>query len=515
MTTRRATTEGPRDADGLTAAQRAALDARDERLKELGADGWVRIYRTHDELRSRYAYLEGDDAVVDLQDPTRVIPWRAFKNATAGSFRTVIGPRGGERRVLIAQDWLEDSERITVYGRTFVPRAPRITPDLTGRPAVNLWREPAIAGVALPADWEARARAFDRHIAYLVPDPTEAALVARWLAHIVQRPDVLPGWHVLLIAEGVFGTGRNWLARAMKRMLPDTTREDLPLKRLLEGKFNGEIDGITLGVVDEIREGSKDQWDRENELRSFLTAKTRVINEKFRQPYEVRNFLRVLMFSNHLDALPTPEGDRRLFVAQCTTTPREQPYYDALYAALDDPGTLRALYERLVRMDLSGFPAEGRAPPSEMKRTMATAVRSDEENELRRLIAEWPSEVMLGAHLRAALQALRDDDLAFGEDRHRSDQLSTGQLRRLYRVCGLRRTRQVRAHPWEVGLAPEPQTVDPNQQKFKYRLVAIRNVERWTRPDVSETDLREEVRRGMIAAEKDEPVARSRAADLH
>ena len=484
-----------------TEEQREAIAADIAAAEAAGAQDWARIFTSHLDMRSLYAYLEDDDAVINLRDPTRVHSWKAFCNLTAGSTRLVVGPRGGERVQLIAKDWLEDRERLTVKSRTFQPNAPRITANLLGQRAVNMWSEPRILSVPLPEDWERRAEIFTKHLAYLIPDLTEHSHVLRWLAHIVQKPEELPGWHVLLIAKNTFGTGRNWIAHTMACIFPEHTVEDLPLKRLLEGKHNSEIERAVLGVVDEVHEGGRDQWEREQELRSFLTAKTRTINPKFIRPYAVRNFLRVLMFSNHIDALPIPEDDRRHYVANCTTVPRPKAYYDGLYSAIKDPRTLRAIHELLLRVDLRGFAIEGRAPGSATKMDMVVAARADEETELRRIMREWPSDIMLGAMLRKALQDFRDQELAFGEERSRSDELSTGQLRRLYRVCGVQRLGQLRAMPWELGLAEEPQDKSA-QEHFKYRIVAIRNADFWQ--GRGELSWREEVTRGILADRKGE-----------
>lgn len=469
----------------LTEAQRAALAENEAALAEAGSEDWARIYTSHLEMRPHYAYIEDDDAVLDLRDPSREYSWRGFCNLTAGSSRTVIGPRGGERQVLIAQDWLVDPERITLKGRTFHPNRPRITANLFGQRSANLWSEPGIVQEELPEDWESRAEVFTRHLAYLIPDLREHDLVLKWFAHLIQRPEQLPGWHLLLIAERTFGTGRNWIAHCLALMFPRNAVEDLPLKRLLEGKHNSEIEAAILGVVDEIHEGGRDQWEKEQELRSFLTAKTRMINPKFIKPYPVKNFLRVLMFSNHLDALPIPEDDRRHFVARCSTIPQTKEYYDALYDALEDRANLRSIFEFLMNVDLEGFEIAGRAPASDIKSEMVKEARGDEETELRRIIAEWPSDVMRSATLRSMLQKFRDNDLMFGEERHKSDQLSTGLLRRLYRVCGVKALGQVRMT-----------VVD--QQKIKhttwFRIVAIRNVDLWKK--LGENEIRGEVERG-------------------
>lgn len=447
-------------------------------------------------MLERFAYLRNEDRIVDLRNPSLTYSRQGFKNLTAASVRIIIGARGGERAVPIADDWLQHDARVDVEGTTFRPNAPRITENLHGRPSVNMWSPPKIAELPVPLGWEHAAQVFVAHMEYLIPDPVERNNVVRWLAHRVQRPEVLPGWHVLLVAEGAQGTGRNWLARCMKSLLPEHTVEALPLKRILDGNFNGELDRAVLGIVDEIREGGGDYWKHAETLKSFLSEKTRVINQKYRVPYEVQNFLGVLMFSNHIDALPIPEEDRRHYVARCTTTPKPAEYFDLIYDALKNPATLRCIYEHLMTVDLRGFAIEGRAPESDVKREMIAESRADEETELRRIIAEWPSDVMRSATLRAMLQSFRDNDLLFGEERHKSDQLSTGQLRRLYRVCGVKAAGQVRMIHVDAT---------KGRTETKFRVVVLRSFrERWAR--ATEDQLRAEVERGEAEYEASQRV---------
>jgi hypothetical protein len=437
-------------------------------------------------MLERYAYLLHEGKIVDLQRPWLTFARQIFKDITASSTRTIVGPRGGERQVPIADDWLQHPARVDLQAVTFLPNAQRLAQDLAGLPAVNMWSPPTLAARPLPADWEERARVFELHLEYLVPNAVERDNVRRWLAHRIQRPEQLPGWHVVMVAEGAHGTGRNWIARMMKSMLAKYVVEALPLKRILDGHFNGELDTAIVGVVDEIREGGNDYWKHAEALKSFLSEKTRVINKKYRAPYEMQNFLGVMMFSNHIDALPIDKADRRIYVARCTQEPRDKSYFDFIYKQLEDPATLRALYEQLLRVDLQGFDIEGRAPMSEVKQQMIEESRSDEEGELLRIQREWPSDVMRSATLRKMLQAFRDNDLLFGEDRHKSDQLSTGQLRRIYRVCGVKSGEQIRmAHRDASGARVET----------KFRVVVLRNYEkRWK--GANETELRAEVERG-------------------
>lgn len=455
-----------------------------------------------DAMLERFAYLRHEDRVVDLRRPWLTYSRNGFNNLTAASVRVMVGPRGGERLVPIASDWWQHDGRIDLEGVTFWPNAPRIT-VAHDKPCLNMWSPPAILGVTLPADWASRSAVFTAHLDYLVPDPTERNNVLRWLAHRIQRPERLPGWHVLLVAEGVQGTGRNWLARMMKMILKEYCVEGLPLKRILEGAFNSELDRAVLGVVDEIREGGHDYWKHAEDLKSFLSEKTRVINAKYRAPYEVDNCLGVMMFSNHIDALPLDETDRRLYVARCTQKPKDTDYFDLIYDALKDPLTLRSIYEHLARVDLTGFAIEARAPVSDVKREMIAESRSDEETELRRIMRDWPSDVMRSATLRQLLQSYRDNDLLFGEERHKSDQLSTGQLRRLYRVCGVKPAGQVRM----IHVDPKA-----GRRETYFRVVVLRNYrERWA--TAGENELRGEVERGEAEHEARDRKAAGDAAE--
>jgi Family of unknown function (DUF5906) len=344
-------------------------------------------------MLARYAYLKNEDRVVDLRKPHLTYSLQGFRNLTRSSTRTILGPRGGERQVPIADDWLAHDGRIDLEATTFRPNAPRVSRDLDGRPAVNLWSRPTIESVELPEDWEQRAAVFTEHMDYLIPNSTERNSVTRWLAHRIQRPEELPGWHLLLVADHAHGTGRNWLARFMKAVLSRYCREALPLKRILDGNFNGEIDNSIVGIVDEIREGGKEYWKHAEALKSFLSEKTRMINKKYREPYEVENFLGVMMFSNEKDALPIDERDRRIYVATCTETFRDAAYFDRIYAALKSPATLRSIYEHLLRLDLREFNAEGRAPESAAKTAMIEETRTEEEAAMVELIKELAAAV--------------------------------------------------------------------------------------------------------------------------
>jgi len=396
--------------------------------------------RVHDQnsMLRDFAYMHSEDRIISLDNPDITYSRQGFKNATAASVRIVVGARGGERAVPIADDWLQAEERIDVMGRTFRPNAKRIIPNLAGAPCVNLWSPLPIERVPLLDGWRALASVFVEHMAQLLPDPVERANVVRWLAHRAQRPQELPGWHPLLIAEETQGTGRNWVARLMKQLLGPYCIEALPLMRILEGNFNGEIDRGVLGVVDEIREGGAEYWRHAEALKSFLTEKTRVINQKYERPYEVQNFLGVMMFSNHLAALPIDKTDRRIYVARCTNVVPSAAYFDDVYAALADANVLRSVYEYLRTLDLRGFQILGRAPETGTKHEMVRHNTMSYELLLQELIDEWPSDVITLRRMTIEMNRKVEDDYPVLADRPRGLVPHGAALNNIYARLGVK-----------------------------------------------------------------------------
>ncbi len=113
-----------------------------------------------------------------------------------------------EREVPTFTLWQGSADRKVVYTLTFDPSAGEFCTAEDGRPAYNLWKPRPLNP---PADWQQRAQLFVDHVAFLVPMPAERERFLDWLAHIEQKPGVLPHSHYLMIATQQ-GVGRNWMA---------------------------------------------------------------------------------------------------------------------------------------------------------------------------------------------------------------------------------------------------------------------------------------------------------------
>jgi hypothetical protein len=285
---------------------------------------------------------------------------------------------------------------------TFAPGRPIICDDPEGEVGLNQWRP---RKEQPPADWKTLAAPFFDHVAYLVPVEAERERFLDWLAHIEQAPGVLPHSHYLLVAKET-GIGRNWLAYALARCFAGYTALGFDLAESLRSGFNGALSQRLLAVVDELHEGGPGAASRAGaeKLKSLLTEATRRINPKYGRQHVEFNATRFLMLSNHEDALPLAENDRRVVVIENPSERRSAAYYTRLYQLLDQPGFGAALGAAFRARDIGSFNPGEIAPMNAAKARTIRAGRSEMEAAIRSLAADWPSECITSSQLQLNVQ---------------------------------------------------------------------------------------------------------------
>ena len=253
--------------------------------------------------------------------------------------------------------WLKSKSRIGVDVLAWVPGQPTICtppePTEGARLAFNTWRGLTRLEYR-PDDWKKRVDPFLEHVTYLVPDKGERERFLQWLAHIVQRPEILPHTSYLMITSTT-GIGRNLLASILVRALRGHAAAGVSLPELLDGKYSGRLSAKVLAIVDEVREGpSQLRYQRRERLKSIITEEHRHINEKYGLQRVEKNCCRWLMFSNHLDALPIDNKDRRVIIIENPTERKPDAYYATLYGLLDDSAFISSVREYLATLDITG-----------------------------------------------------------------------------------------------------------------------------------------------------------------
>jgi hypothetical protein len=340
---------------------------------------------THEAMLETMVWIASGEMVAKVDDPTMFMTFKEFRSLTSAS-KTISDERKAPLPTAVL--WQQDPQRKTVRTRTFNPGAPLFCRDPDGLEAINTWRpierKEAKANISLFLD----------HVAYLFPDAVEREKFLDWLAHLEQKPGELPHYGWLHVAKNT-GTGRNWLASVLARVWRGYVAPNVDLPNLLDSQFNGQLAGRILAIVDEIQAGvSENRYSHTNKLRSIVTAEYRDVNPKYGRQHREHNAMRWLVFSNHLNALPIDDTDRRWRIVHHEAEPRPQEVYATLYAALNDREFINAVAVFLAERDISSFNPGERPPMNAAKQSVIGAAKSMTQKNADRLVLSWPVDVI-------------------------------------------------------------------------------------------------------------------------
>lgn len=337
-----------------------------------------------------------DGSMVGLTTiPHFVKSFTDFSNLTAASL--TYPEKGKGEPILNAKIWKGSRNRKTVDTRTFCAGAGVFCKDPDGKIAINSWRP--IERKASKAD----IAPFLNQVAYLFPNKDEQEVFLDWLAHIEQRPGILPHYGWLHVAKNT-GTGRNWLASLLCRIWRGYVAPNVDLPKLLDSQFNGELCGRVLAIVDEIQEAAgENPFRHANKLKSLVNPEFRNINPKYGRAYREHNACRWLVFSNHDNAIALSGTDRRWRVVQHDAAQLGPQYYATLYGLLEDTEFVNAVGVYLANRGISGFNPGERPPLNDDKTRVINASKSLIDQYAEQLIRGWPADVATNANIASIL----------------------------------------------------------------------------------------------------------------
>lgn len=190
-------------------------------------------------------------------------------------------------------------------GVCFYPnRPPTEIVDVDGRPCVNIYYP---AKVRL---MDGDPTPFLRHLATLLPDPRDQAILLAYLAAVVQYPGVKFQWCPFL--QGVEGNGKSLFTYVLQYAV-GPRYSHLPKADDLANKFNVWIRGkIFIGVEDVYVTGHKlEVWEA---LKPMITGTRLEVQPKGKDQVTEDVCANWLLNSNHKDAVPKTENDRRVAI---------------------------------------------------------------------------------------------------------------------------------------------------------------------------------------------------------
>lgn len=225
-----------------------------------------------------------------------------------------------------------------------------------------------------------------RHVDMTLTNDKDRRILLDWIAYVYQNPGRRINWALLL--QGGYGTGKSYFSVLMQTLMGAHVSNLEP--GAIAGRFTGWAHGARVVVVEEIRISGANKFETMDKLKPFITNETVQIEEKGRDHRTVPNFTSYFLLTNHKDALPIKQGDRRFCVLFGAIQTEQQlyrvlggeveaaAYFDQLFADLRDHGPELARYFSRHRV-ADGFRPQGRAPDTAGKRVMLSVADSPDQ----------------------------------------------------------------------------------------------------------------------------------------
>lgn len=196
-----------------------------------------------------------------------------------------------------------------------------------------------------------------RTLTNYVPNSTEYLL--DFLAHMFQRPEVLPDVALIFISKE--GIGKDLFAELLQYCLGDKYFGTTDKLEQVCGKFNSILGGKLLMVLNETNPIESSQ--RQENIKAMITAKKLYIEEKYKTPVKCSSFVRFIFFSNREFAFPVEEGSRRPNIMKCSDKylpenygkEKSAKYFTKLAQKFQDKDFQYAVLRFLLNRDISKF----------------------------------------------------------------------------------------------------------------------------------------------------------------
>jgi hypothetical protein len=339
------------------------------------ADGWVFVTD-----RDQFFRLDSDE-------------WLTMMGFNARFNRFLPPAEQGALRKTAAWTALEDIGLDTVTRGHYIPwLGPRF--DLDTVPCINLFRASSVPEAASSIS-QAGQDAVDkivRHLDLIAGGRKEVSdVLLHWMAHNVQYPGKKIRWAPLI--KGIEGDGKSLLGRVMAAVLGAGNVKDIG-PRVLGTDFTDWAHGACVGVLEEIRLSGHNRHDVLNALKPYLTNTNIAIHPKGKAEFNTLNTMNYVAFTNHSDALPLHDTDRRWFVvftpfreiAQLESkVGNRADYFSGLFKAIENHREELRRWLLDVQIPAS-FDPDAPAPATAEKGQMVALEVSDEEDEIAAVI---------------------------------------------------------------------------------------------------------------------------------
>ena len=240
---------------------------------------------------------------------------------------------------------------------------------------------------------------FMAHLNLMVGVEAERQIILDFMSYVYQNPGKRVQWALLI--KGIEGNGKTYFFRVMERLMGRQT--SVISTTAIESNFTGWAEGSVLACVEEIYIQGLNKYAILNKLKPMITNDQIPVVSKNKNERTVPNFTSYMMFTNHADAIPVGDNDRRYCVISTRQTRKEdlfnelgggaglKAYFDKLF---DDLNTRPDVFARFFTdYKVSGdFSPTGRAPETEGLADMKSMHVSEDRDNVESAIEKYARE---------------------------------------------------------------------------------------------------------------------------
>lgn len=274
--------------------------------------------------------------------------------------------------------------------------------ECEGKSHVNIYHPSgAIPCNSLDDDGQAVVDLFVDHVRNTIADKREGDLLIDFLSYVYANPGKRVRWGMLL--WGIEGNGKTYFYHVMQQLLGRNAT--IINTSMIERPFNDWAVGSRLIGIEEIRISGTNKWRVLDQLKPMISNDNIAVEPKGATRYHAPNFASYLMTTNHHDAVPISDNDRRYCVIFTRHRRQEDlfeqhggrdgvgKYFDRLFSEtnrrIDAIG--RFLLDRQVSDE---FDPQGRAPMTKGVEEMRRANVSDDRQAFEDAIETYANTIV-------------------------------------------------------------------------------------------------------------------------
>ena len=188
----------------------------------------------------------------------------------------------------------------------------------------------------------------------MFPCPKQRHTMLQYIAHMIQKPDERPSWHVLLLS--LPGTGKGYLFENVLAPLLTYQTELVNKYSKLTGQFSTILADSMLVLLDDPTCHSD---STATELKSLMSEERTYVERKFQTGATVPTYTRIILASNEDRPIPLDDDERRWFVPDKLVHKVGKKETQRVIARFDKwlrkPSSLDDLYHFFNTYSLEGF----------------------------------------------------------------------------------------------------------------------------------------------------------------